>query len=459
MRRCLTAILCASLMLIGAVATPGCGDSSSSGGSLTYRTTTWYHYRTAAAVDVFSQLFILMSTDDVANFGIQCGQNQAPGAGLIFGSVRDLAGATSISGATVTAVNDAGLSAGTVFYRNASGAFSPALTSTSTFSDFIIFNVAAGRINLRAGGTASGNIYVNSVADETTLVTMRCASAAAATTWSGVTRRHENVPGLAEVSVLLTGHATGAPFPITSDGTTGAFTAGSVPGLQTYLVRATKAGFHDTYNEYVLASGTVTTPLGDLFIVDSASDSDTDFVPTELMPLTLGASVVRGVVAPVGTSTAGFSIACTDLTGAAVGDIRYGDASAIPQPIASQTSTSSSGTFYIYNLPAGGTFLIRATQTGGTSFAGSACTDTYAPIGPATRSVTFMAPIAAVTNGSSATTHNVSGSLVTFAGSFGVGNATINRLGSGSVSTDQLGGFSMSGVPSNHFFRVKTSKP
>jgi hypothetical protein len=446
-------------MLLGAVVTPGCGDSSSSGGGLTYRTTTWYHYRTAAAVDVFSQLFILMSTDDVANFGIQCGQNQASGSGLIFGSVRDLAGATSISGATVTAVNDAGLSAGTVFYRNASGVFQPSLTSTSTFSDFIIFNVAAGRINLRAGGTASGNIYVNSVADETTLVTMRCAPGTADATWSGVTRRHTNIPGLAEVSVLLEGLATGSPFPITSNGTTGAFGPNTVPSLQTYLVRASKAGFYDTYNEYVLGSGTITTPVGDLFVVVDTAEGDTNFVPTELVPLTLGASVVRGVVAPVGTSLDGFSIACTDLTGATVGDIRYGDATAVPQPIASLTSTSSSGTFYIYNLPAGGTYFVRATKTGGTSFAGSAYTETFTPIGPATRSVTFMAPIAAVTNASSATTHNVSGSLVTFAGTFGVGNATINRLGNGSTGTNETGQFTMSNIPSNHFFRVKTTRP
>jgi len=449
MRRLTLGTCSALLILAAAVVTPGCGgrDNDEGPGTLTYRATTWFHYLSGTA-STSSQFQLVMSSADLTNFSAQAGATQTAGQGLIFGSVDNVSTGAGIAGATVTALNDAGATAGSAIYRSdVTGAFTTALTSTSANGDFIIFNVAPGRVNLRCATGASGNLYVNSIADETTLVALRATVPAASNvTWTAVTRRLVNVPGVPEGDVTMDGIGTGTPFPLLSATGTGSFTT-SVPAHQTYLVRCTKALFTPTINQvtFTTVPPSGPAPLPDLSVVLTADRDSTNFKPASVA-LVAGTGILRGNITPTSGSLDGYTITCTDLTGAGAGALRYADATGVPIDLLSPSS--SSGIFYIYNLPPG-TYLIQASKGG---FAGATYADVFAD------SISLVQGQLAPSVGGSGTI-TVGGNVVTFAG-IAVSGSTVDRRGyAATVTAGGLGVYSMTGVPTTRFFMVRVAGP
>ena len=430
-------------LLAAAACLGGCKGSSSDDGGLTYRPTTWYHLDTGDT-DMGSLLLLVMSSADLYTIQAETGVVQAPGFGLIWGTVQDAAG-TAISGAQVSALRDSGVSAGAPVYQDTDGAFKAALTATTTQGQFVIQNVAPGRVNLRCIAGASGNAYVDVVADETALVSVESISGAGTVTWSGVTRNLVNLPSTAEPAVTITGLGTGVPFPIVSDGTTGAFNAGAVYRNDTYRVRLSKAGFVDTYTAFPVGTGNLATPQGDLLIVSIANRAGTSFTPASVT-LDPSRGIVRGLLTPASGTLDGYVIGCTDLDAVSTGTVRYGSA-ADASPDGALAATSTSGVFYVYNVPPG-TVLLRATKTG---YGGSCYADVVAD---SIRLVNGELSPAANAND----TITVSGHLGTFSMQ-GVGDGTIRFLGySETASSPADYSYSLSGTPAHHRFRVRCAK-
>ncbi|MBI2930892.1 MAG: hypothetical protein HYY16_04520 [Planctomycetes bacterium] len=438
-----------ALVALAALVPIGCrgGTDDAPLGNVTYRATTWYSFKPGSST-IFAQPQVLMTSVDLAAYQNQTGITQSAGQGFIYGHVRDAASGSAIADVILAAVNDAGLSAGTPIYRSTSGAFVTTLGATTSSGDFIIFNVAPGRVNLRCVTGAAGNMIVKSVADETTLVTVRAVptgtpgAPAPTAGCSGTTRRLKNAPDLPEGSVVITGMATGSPFPMASDAG-GPFNSGSLATQQTYFLKLSKTGFIDTYNHY---SHTGPTAAGDLLIVHPTDRDSTDFKPfTDT--LTAGTAVVRGQVTPASGTLETYTITCTRLDGAPTGDVWYGDANGRP---VSQSSTSSSGVFYIYNCDPG-TLFIRASKAG---FGGSVYVDTFAD------SITLIqGQLSPVANAPGSDSITVSGTLIALTAVSAIPGATIDRLGQGAVPTNNSGAYSMTNVPSNHQFVIRTSRP
>jgi hypothetical protein len=433
-----------------ALLVPACHDDNPSAvPTLTYLPTTTYDFATGSS-DQTTEVLPVVTSADVDFFESQSGIAQAAGTGLVLGSVRDASG-TSLAGVTVSAIDDANASVGTVVYRNASGFWSSSATSTSGFGSFIVFNVPPGRINLRATSGASGNAYVRCAADEATVALVTATAPFSTVTWSGITRNLSNVPGASEATVTLTGLGVGAGLFPASSGAGGVFsTTAPAPARNTYLLRLSKGGpFVNTLNVFDVGTSPLSTPGGDLLIVSTANRSSTNFKPASI---TLDATkgILRGVLAPSGTTADGFVVVVRKADGTLSGAVRYGGTTApAGAPDETLTASSTNGIFYVYNVDVG-SVLVTASKTG---FAGGASLDVEAD------SIT-LATLAPSSLGGGTDTILVAGFLQTSTGTatvaFGTASVEGTTLTSGS---DALGSFAIPGVPSNQRLRVRATKP
>ncbi len=445
------------ILALAALAIPACGgggDDDPNG--LTYRTTYGY-YLTTGQTSLTGTLFYLMSSQDVATYQTHTGVTQNAGLGIIVGKVQD-GSAAGIAGVTIQAHNDAGLSAGGVFYQNATtGAYSALLTETQSTGWFVAMNVTPGRVNLKcaagAGGGAGtdGNLYLDVKADSCVFAVITATSVAKSTvTWAGQTLNLGGtgtaLPGAAEASVTYTrlGHS-GSTGP--SDGT-GLFNLGSVNAENTFLVRCSKAGLVDTYNTKVVGTSNLTGGAGggDLLIV-SPTNRDNELKPAAVS-LTAGTGIIRGEVI---NASGGFTVEARDAAGTLVGEVWYGDNANFAKPSAAVTSTQADGVFYIYNVPPG-QVLVRALKTGGSAASATTYVDVFAD------SISLPADLVPVAQ--SQDTISISGALVTMLG-YGIQTGSIGFVGLagvGATSDSFNGAYVMSGVPARHVLIARTSK-
>jgi hypothetical protein len=436
------------LLLALCVGLVSCGKSTSdSDDGVNYRTTFGY-FLTTPDSSVSSVIMSIMSEDDLKLFQTQTATTQSAGLGFIAGRVMDGAG-SPISGVTVEAHNDSGLAAGSLYYQSGTTLqFTPILTQTSSTGRFIVMNVSQGRVNLKCSGAADGNLYVRSVGNATVFCQLNATTPAASPqpTWSGVTQNLGGtgtaLPSGPEPSVVHAALGTSG-LAGTSDGTTGAFSYGTVHALSTYIVRCTKASFVDTYTYVSVGTTNLTSGGGGgNLLIASVTNRDNELVPAGLT-LAAGTGMIRGRVM---SSSGGFTVEARNSNDAAVGDVRYGGNGDFGRPNDSLTSTETDGFFYIYNLPPG-QYLLRATKTG---FATSTYVDVFAD------GITLPLDLNPVAQGQASIT--LSGALATLQG-FAVpkGNITLHGLGLG-ANTDNFGEYNMTGVPTRHLFIVRTSK-
>ncbi len=426
-------------LLLGAAVSCKKKSSDDDGASALWPTV--YFGFTTPDTDPDSMNTLIVSQDDIDVIESQTGQAQSASAGFLYGTVVNSVG-SSLAGVQVSTLNDAGVSAGSAIYKNESGVFDTSLTQTSSKGTFVIFNMTPGRVNVRCTSGASGNAYIPITASEVALLTLRAVTTYQVISWSGVTRRLVNVPSTAEPGVLVTGFATGLPFPFVSDGTTGAFNAGNVPANNTYLLKLSGAGLTDTYNLFTAGTTALATPAGDLFVVATTDLVSVNFTPASVT-LDGTKGVIRGLLTP---ASDGYTINCTNLSGTAVGTVRYG-AAADGAPSDALATTSTSGIFYIYNAPAG-TVYVTAAKTG---YGGSAYVEAFA--GSVTLVNGQLGPAANIND-----TISLGGYLLTLQ-SLAVASGTVQLLGNGgSDTTDSQGIYSFSSVPSHHALRIRATR-
>src|SRR5438552_2598876 len=137
MKRILT-----SLALL--VAVSGCKIGHGKANNESFRPTLQY-FLTTTALDSSSAALPILDSRDLDSFETQSGATQSGGKGMVYAVIRDAAGAPQ-SGATLEAVNDAGLATGSIYYRTPAG-FNGGL-GTDSSGALVIFNLDPGRINL-----------------------------------------------------------------------------------------------------------------------------------------------------------------------------------------------------------------------------------------------------------------------------------------------------------------------
>ena len=436
--RSLALLLCAGLA--------SCGGKASDDDSEPFRTTFGY-FLTTGNTSVSGVIMSIMGESDVTLIQNQTGTTQTPGLGFITGRITD-SGGLGIAAVTVQAHNDSGLAAGAIFYQSAiTGAYTIGLTQTTATGRFVVMNVLPGRVNIKCAAGADGNLYVQVPGGTTVFAQLSAAATGAQPTWAGVTQNlgatGSALPGSPEASVnyQLMG-TTSAPGPA-SDGTTGAFSFGTVPARNTFIVRCAKTGFVNThtYVRTVNANLTAGGGGGNAFIT-STTNRDTELNSTGVV-LAAGTGIIRGRVMD---GAVGLVVEARDVNDAAVGVVMYGDNGDNGRPSAVLTSTQTDGIFYVYNVPPGQIFL-RATKTGQ---AVSTYVDVFAD------GITLPLDLVPLTQ--TQDTITLSGALASLQG-FAVpeGNIVLMGLGVGD-SSDAFGEYSMTGVPTSHVFIVRTYK-
>lgn len=428
-------VLAISVSMIGCDAATD--DGSSSG---LFRPTTLFYMapRTTASTSILQRI---MSNIDASALAAQASETQTGGNGIIRGTVID-AVPTLLAGVTVSAINEGGLTAGIVYYRDVSGLFNPALTSTTAFGEFIVFNVAPGRVNLRCTGGASGNLYVAVVADETTLANIIAVGGPPpSVTWTATSELHSSVAtGTPVDSVTLAGMSLPAGLvPTPTAVTTGAFSFGTLGG-QLYFIKASKALHTDTYN--LVSVGSLSPFVDDIFIVDTAALSTTAWVPTGLT-LTAGKGIIR---CELSGSVSGCSVLCSRLNGTTFVDVYAADAGTAA-PLTLGGVTPANGVVYIYNVDPG-TVMLRATKTG---FAGSVYVDVFADSITMVRGQLFVASAPTATI-------SIGGPVLQYSGG-AVALATVTLEGTTlSDACDGFGQYVIGSAPASTLLRVRTTR-
>lgn len=434
---------CTALLLCLFVVSCGSGKKKD---SEDFRTTFGYFLETGNS-SVSGVLMSITSKKDITLFETQTGATQIDGLGFLVGRIVDPAG-SPLGGVVVTAQNDFGLAAGSLFYQSAvTGAFGPGFFATTATGRFIVMNVSPGRVNLKCGTGADGNLYVQAYGGASNFVEITASTPKASPqpTWSGVTQNLGGtgtaLPGAPEPSVtyqiLGTTGLTG-----TSDVTTGAFNLGTVNALNTYIMKCTKSAFVDTYTYILTQTADLTSGSGGgNVLIASVTNRDTELVPSGVT-LTPGTGIFRGRVLD---SAGGFTIQARDGNDAIVGEVWYGNG-VNGAPDGTLSVTQPDGIFYIYNLPAGQIFL-RATKSNQVA---TAYVDAFAD------GITMLYDLVPLTQG--AATITVSGALISLQG-FAVpdGDITLHGLGV-SAKSDSFGEYSLKNVPTRHLFIVRTSK-
>ena len=435
-----------SLALLLCLGLASCGGKSSDDDSEAFRTTFGY-FLTTGNTSVSGVIMSIMGQSDITLIQNQTGVTQTPGLGFITGRITDGAGA-GIGAVVVQAHNDSGLAAGAIYYQSAiTLAYTVGLTQTTTTGRFVVMNVQPGRVNLKCASGADGNMYVRVPGGTTVFAQLSASATGTQPSWSGVTQNlgaaGSALPGSPEASVnyQLIGSTSG-PGPA-SDGTTGAFSFGTVPARNTFLVKCSKATFVDTYTyvRTVNANLTAGGGGGNVFIT-SPTNRDNELNATGVV-LTAGTGIIRGRVMD---GAGGFEVEARNADDAAVGTVLYGDNALNGKPNAALTETQTDGIFYIYNVPPGQIFL-RATKAGQ---AVSTYVDAFAD------GITLALDLSPLVQ--TQDTITLSGALATLQG-FAVpeGNIVLQGLGVGD-SSDSFGEYSMTGVPTSHVFIVRTYK-
>jgi hypothetical protein len=228
----------------------------------------------------------------------------------------------------------------------------------------------------------------------------------------------------------------------TSDGSTGAFSLGTVNALNTYIMKCSKSAFVDTYTYVLTQTANLTSGAGGgNVLIASEANRDAELVPSGVT-LTAGTGILRGRVLD---SAGGFTVEARDGSDSAVGEVWYGNGST-GAPDAAVTTTQPDGIFYVYNLPPGQIFL-RATKTGQVA---TAYVDAFAD------GITVVYDLVPLVQAQATIT--LSGALISLQG-FAVpdGNIFLHGMGIGAQS-DGFGEYSLKNVPTRHLFIVRTSK-
>jgi hypothetical protein len=362
---------------IGAAAgIPGCGKGGVGGGGGggggtggPWRITLNY-FVDLGSVNMTNVFLAIMSTTDRQGFEAQSGAVQVATKGFIYGIVRDTSG-VPMAGVQLQALNDLGTVSGSIFYKTATG-FN-GVTGTNSSGQFIIFNVDAGRYNLRCISGASGNMTVRVEADGTTRLTLVASGSSPKIKLSGNTRSFINSaapPTIATTDVGALGFAS--PFPQTSDGTAFYQTPSlTVDASSLLLLRLTK-GVTEVATLNYIPTGTADL-LKDLFIVTVAERASTDFTPGAVVldPLK---GIIRGKIAATSGTIDGYTIIPTREDGSLTGLVFYGD-SALNGAPGTGLATDTSGVFYVYNADPG-SILLRCEK--GTTMRGSAIVEVAA---------------------------------------------------------------------------------
>ena len=367
--------LSSSAALAAAAGLPGCGKGGIGGGGGGPGATggpwriTLNYFVDLGSVNMTGVLLAIMSTTDRQGFEAQSGATQTATKGFIYGIVRDTLG-VPMSGVQLQALNDFGTVAGSIFYKTATG-FN-GVTGTNSSGQFIIFNVDAGRYNLRCISGASGNMTVRVEADGTTRLTLVASVSSPKIKLSGNTRSFINSgapPTIATTDVGAVGFAS--PFPQTSDGTALYQTPSGTGDASSLLLKMTK-GVTEVATHNYLVTGTVDL-VKDLFIVTVAERASTDFTPAAVVldPLK---GIIRGKIGVTSGTLDGYTVIPTREDGSLTGLVFYGDSVANGAPGVG-LATDTSGVFYIYNADPG-TVLLRAEK--GTTMRGSALVDVAA---------------------------------------------------------------------------------
>lgn len=436
MSRCIALLLCLGLL--------SCGSSKK--GHEDFRTTFGYFLETGNS-SVSGVLMSITSENDIKLFEAQTGASQIDGRGFIVGRVLS-PGGTPLGGVVVSADNDFGIAAGSLYYQSAvTGAFIPGFTQTTATGRFIVMNVAPGRVNLKCGAGADGNLYVQAYGGDADFVELTASAPKASPqpTWSGITQNLGGsgtaLPDAPEPSVtyriLGTTGLTG-----TSDGTTGAISLGTVNALNTYIMKCTKSAFVDTYTYVLTQTANLTSGSGGgNVLIASVANRDAELVPSGVT-LTAGTGMLRGRVLD---GAGGFAVQARDGNDSIVGEVWYGNG-VDGAPDGTLSTTEPNGIFYIYNLPPGQIYL-RATKSNQVA---TAYVDAFAD------GITAVYDLVPLIQG--AATITISGVLISLQG-FAVpdGDIFLHGMGIGTTS-DSFGEFSLKNVPTRHLFIVRTSK-